>query len=252
MGLESAVRSTLRHSARHFPRVYNWRNQHNVLIQRLRGGVHDPDFAWLAEVTVERPLVVDVGANTGQTLQTVKALLPTARLVCIEPSALVLAALLRTAARYAEDVEVASFAVGDSFGSATISTPVAAGIIFTQFATMTEMDKSEVASMITEAGFPNVTPEDIAVRKSRCVVAPLDEIVDRCDVLKVDVEGFEDSVFAGARRLVQSCRPLLIIERPSSDLADYLEGLGYEPLPTASSVNTVRVHPTNMLGIVRS
>ena len=252
MGLDSAVRSALRHSARHLPQIYNWRNQHNVLIQRFRGGVHDQDFACLAEVTVERPLVVDVGANTGQTLQTVKTLLPTARLVCIEPSALVLAALIRTAARYKEDVEVASFAAGGSFGSATISTPVAAGIIFTQFATLTEMDKSEVASTITQAGFPNVTQADIEVRKSRCVVAPLDEIVDRCDVLKVDVEGFEDSVFAGARRLVQTCRPLLIIERPSSDLADYLEGLGYEPLPTASSVNTVQVHPTNMLGIVRN
>ena len=252
MGPESAVRSALRHSARHFPRVYNWRNRHNVLIQRFRGGVHDPDFAWLAEVTVDRPLVVDVGANTGQTLQTVKTLMPSARLLCIEPSAFVVAALIRTAARYKEDVEVASFAAGDAFGSATISTPVAAGIIFTQFATLTEVDKREVAATITEAGFPNITENDIEVRKSRCVVAPLDAIVDRCDVLKVDVEGFEDSVFAGARRLVQTYRPLLIIERPSSDLADYLEELGYEPLPTASSVNTVQVHPSNMLGIVRS
>jgi hypothetical protein len=39
----------------------------------------------------------------------------------------------------------------------------------------------------------------------------LDDVIDRCTLLKMDVEGFECNVLRGARRLVATCRPDMAI-----------------------------------------
>ncbi len=169
--------------------------------------------------------MIDVGANAGQTIQTVKTLLPQARVVSIEPSPLVLPTLIQLAKRY-NDVEIAAFAVGDSFGTAQICTPVANGIHFTQYATLAEVDRDALAVAITDGGFGSVTGEDVSIHKARCVIAPLDAMFSDCDVLKVDAEGYEDSVFRGAAQLVTRALPVLIVERPSSELSASLAELG--------------------------
>jgi len=41
---------------------------------------------------------------------------------------------------------------------------------------------------------------------------PLDEVIDRVDVVKIDVEGYEIEVVKGMRRIIAECRPILVIE----------------------------------------
>jgi len=43
-------------------------------------------------------------------------------------------------------------------------------------------------------------------------VAPLDELVDRADVIKIDTEGYEWRVLQGATRLIDAQKPALVIE----------------------------------------
>jgi FkbM family methyltransferase len=47
-------------------------------------------------------------------------------------------------------------------------------------------------------------------------VAPLDELVSRADVIKIDVEGYDWRVIQGARRLIEAQRPALIVEHHDS------------------------------------
>lgn len=244
-----AVRS-FRRAARHSPAVYNLRTRHNALVQRARGGVHDVDFEVLRNLDMDAPMVVDVGANTGQTLQTVKTIRPNSRMICIEPSALVLASLVTQSKKY-DGVEVATFAVGDEFGTARISTPVARGIYFTQYASLTNPDDVWFARLLTHAGFGPLRPEDVSFHQARCVIAPIDAVVDSCDVLKVDAEGYEDAVFRGATRLVMKSQPIVIVERPSHDLVAQLTSAGYQVLRSSGSVNTVFVHADNPRGLLR-
>ena len=88
MALARAIRARLVTAYRRTPPIYKWKNRHGWLFQRMRGGVHGADFQVLRSLDVASPLVIDVGANTGQTIQTVKTLLPQARGVSIEPRAL--------------------------------------------------------------------------------------------------------------------------------------------------------------------
>jgi FkbM family methyltransferase len=43
-------------------------------------------------------------------------------------------------------------------------------------------------------------------------VVPLDDVVDRADIVKIDVEGYEWRAVQGMSRLIDSCRPALVIE----------------------------------------
>jgi FkbM family methyltransferase len=70
-------------------------------------------------------------------------------------------------------------------------------------------------------------------------VVPLDEVVDRAGVIKVDVEGYEARVVQGARKLIERLKPTLVIEhhdfrhyrvRSYGEISSYLKGLGYVEL----------------------
>jgi FkbM family methyltransferase len=58
--------------------------------------------------------------------------------------------------------------------------------------------------------------------------------LDRADLIKIDVEGMELAVLAGARRTIQDCRPLLFVEHLKSDkraLLEWLRGARYRVYP---------------------
>ena len=69
------------------------------------------------------------------------------------------------------------------------------------------------------------------IRRAKSVVAPLDSMVSgRVDFLKIDVEGMEMSVLAGAAGLIGSWRPLIFIEianRNTPAFMAWLDGAGY-------------------------
>lgn len=80
-------------------------------------------------------------------------------------------------------------------------------------------------------GGVSVLPTDRA-RGLRVRLTPLDALrLTRCDLLKIDVEGFEPQVLRGARQTIARCRPLIYIEadRPENqqEIIDLLDGMGY-------------------------
>jgi len=54
-------------------------------------------------------------------------------------------------------------------------------------------------------GFYNVKPVKVKV-------VPLDEFVEEADVVKIDVEGFENEVVKGMSNLIINCKPYILIE----------------------------------------
>ncbi len=65
-------------------------------------------------------------------------------------------------------------------------------------------------------------------------ISTLDSLnLNRCDVLKIDVEGMESDVLAGGLRIIESCRPVIYFEHAVDDpvrlkrSVDLLSPLGY-------------------------
>jgi FkbM family methyltransferase len=67
--------------------------------------------------------------------------------------------------------------------------------------------------------------------------------LDRCDLIKMDIEGMEEAGLKGAADTIQRCKPILFIETIKSDgdaIKATLEGYGYKVMP--SGMNTLAVH----------
>ena len=75
----------------------------------------------------------------------------------------------------------------------------------------------------------------------------------RLDLLKVDVEGMEFDVLAGADATIRELHPVMLIEHIKVDgnqLLEVLRGWGYEVMP--AGVNVLAVHTTDpILGVLR-
>ena len=63
--------------------------------------------------------------------------------------------------------------------------------------------------------------------------------LDRCDLIKIDVEGMEEEVLEGAKNLIERHKPVLYVETVKSDaeaITKLLEGWNYKVLPHGMNI----------------
>lgn len=199
----------------------------NSLCLYVCGSFEPNEFAFLDRVLMPGMVFVDVGANDGYyTLFAARRVGPSGRVVAAEPSSRERAHLQRNLGRNGLDnVTVVPAAIGAAAGLADLH--LAHGVH---------------AGHNTLGSFAH----DDVVRASleRVPIEPLDAVIarlnlPRVDFVKIDVEGAEAGVIAGASTVLKSMRPLLLLEvndkalRAQGNCADSLigslrSGLGYE------------------------
>lgn len=172
----------------------------NSLCLYVCGSFEPNEFAFLDRVLKPGMVFVDVGANDGYyTLFAARRVGPSGRVVAAEPSSRERAHLQRNLGRNGLDnVTVVPAAIGADSGVADLH--LAHGVH---------------AGHNTLGSFAH---EDV-VRASleRVPIEPLDSVVarlglSRIDFVKIDVEGAEARVIAGASSVLTSMRPLLLLE----------------------------------------
>lgn len=154
--------------------------------------------------------VIDVGANTGVYSLIAAAANPNARIHAFEPTPSTYKSLIRNVALNGIEVRCQPYqiALSNSIGSANFDLP----------ADLT------MARMIGTA-----TPTSIEVP-----VSTLDTVVDitePIDLIKIDVEGFEDLVLEGATGILRQWKPAILFELlpggPAERIENLLGPLGY-------------------------
>jgi len=172
----------------------------NSLCLYVCGSFEPNEFAFLDRVLRPGMVFVDVGANDGYyTLFAARRVGPSGRVVAAEPSSRERAHLQRNLGRNGLDnVSVIPAAIGATSGLADLH--LAHGVH---------------AGHNTLGGFAH----DDVVRASleRVPIEPLDSVIarlglGRVDFLKIDVEGAEARVIAGASTILTTMRPLMLIE----------------------------------------
>ena len=128
------------------------------------------------------PVILDVGANAGQTASHCSRLLPTARVYSFEPSPTAYRAL-RAAVGGLQRVETFNVAMGEQAGTITLL----------------ENTVTELTSVLR----PDAAAWGEIVRETPVEVWTVDQFrdehnIDRIDVLKTDTQGFDLSVLRGA------------------------------------------------------
>lgn len=88
---------------------------------------------------------------------------------------------------------------------------------------------------------------DYAKPTSEVPMITLDSLnLSRVDLIKIDVEGMEEEVLAGAMETIKRCKPVLFIEVLKSDqnaIAKTLNALGYKFFP--HGINVVALHDSD-------
>jgi len=142
--------------------------------------------------------VLDVGANIGMTALALSRICPGGQVTAIEPLARNFEYLRRNVSESGQhNVKIFNFALGSSQGSVLM-----------------QGHPSNFASSFVADNYTIPTDDHFSERVS---VKRLDDIfselsLDRLDFMKVDVEGFELEVFAGAREILNLYQPIVFLE----------------------------------------
>ena len=140
--------------------------------------------------------VIDVGANKGQFAAFALATWPTAKLYCVEPLS---GPRARLASVTAGRAEILAFALGETNGS--IEMHVASRVDSSSILPLGERQKKVFAMEETSV-------LEVAIRRLDDAIAS-DSLTGPI-LLKIDVQGFERDVLAGAERVLSACDAVYI------------------------------------------
>jgi FkbM family methyltransferase len=163
------------------------------------GSEFEPDTVTILELLSDQDSrALDVGANIGLTALALSRLCPRGQVAAIEPVPRTFQYLHKNVADSGVDnVKVFNFALGSSEGSVL----------------MQGHPSNFACSFIADH---YIIPADDHF-SHRVPVKRLDDIfsdlsLDRVDLMKIDVEGFELEVFAGAKEVLHTYRPIVFLE----------------------------------------
>lgn len=174
----------------------------------------------LAAPTKEE-IIIDIGANCGDTLAIIKTANPTVQTICIEGDPTLFATLQANNSQFT-DTELVQQYLG-------------------------ETDCTEVVS-IEKAGFNNTlthstttpTHEQISIAKLDTLLSHHMTKADSICLIKIDTEGYDVRILFGSQHTLQTYQPILFFEynrlamqacnEPGKRLFPYLHQLGYQGL----------------------
>lgn len=178
----------------------------NPVIEReqMRGLFFEQEeLAWLADRLPRGQSIVDVGANTGNHTVFFAAIMQAKSVIPVEPLPRAAAAIRAVVAKNGlanVDLSFLGCAVGAEPGTMRPVPSVTAGLGATHFV----------------PDFSGDVP-----------VVPLDSLdLGRVDLIKIDAEGMEMQVLAGAARLIAAQHPLLYIEVVDEKVGEFMGWVG--------------------------
>lgn len=221
-------RRTLARSALvHFPRLFDFVNGPlRFRLQARFGRVAEPEFRALPQLTSKAdPLVVDVGANVGQSIYSILTVLPQAQVVSFEPNP-ALHDLLHRVIDPLPNARLEPEGLGSEPLSGTLFTPVYNRHAFSG---LSSFDREAARGWLSEDNLYWFDQKRLEIEEDTAEIRTLDEFNLAPDVVKVDVQGMEADVIEGGMETIRSCRPAIIAEtvRPGSRTVRLLEPLGY-------------------------
>jgi FkbM family methyltransferase len=187
---------------------------------------HDLDFSVLPRILPERPYIVDVGANKGQSIRSIKYGIPGARISSFEPNPEFKEELTHLQSEFT-DVEVHYIGLGKERSKVTFYTPVINGIRYAEETTMRleSLQEPWVVERFKQRGGQVSFDEFVAE------ILPGDDFDFKPDMIKIDVEGVESEVVFGFLSTIERHSPMLLIENGDwTRLHPIISAVGYRAM----------------------
>src|ERR1039458_991377 len=197
-------------------------------MRRLLGIVHETDFRALTSIPgwPAEGLCIDVGANQGQSIESILQVRPEARIISFEASPNLAQALT---IRYNRNPNISIVAKGlsDRAGTLTLFVPSYKGFVYDGLASF---DRAAAASWINGQRVFGFDPSKLNIAAVTCEVSTLDTQQVAPIFIKVDVQGYEYQVLSGGLDTMRMYEPVLMVESFRNDprTVQLVDTLGYE------------------------
>jgi len=193
------------------------------LPRRLRGRPHEDDFQLLQDLDLDGATILDVGANRGQAISSIRTAVTDPVVHAVEPNPW-LAAYLRKG----EDssVTVHEAALGDRPGAVTLHIPRYGNTLWD---TRASLSQDDAVAFLDAEYFWRFDRKRCSVEVAEVQVRTLDSLGVRPAFIKIDVEGFDRAVVSGGMETIAASLPVMLIERPHAETVTMLAAVGYRP-----------------------
>jgi FkbM family methyltransferase len=194
--------------------------------RRLLRIPHEADFHALRLIRQQFDgSFVDIGGNQGQSIESIRLIVPDARIVSFEPNP---ALNRRLAARYGGDhrITIRSLGLGAQAGTLTLHVPSYRGFVYDG---LSSLDREAARTWINQDTVFFFRPGSLTIETFDCPIETLD--AQHLDPLfiKIDVQGTEYDVVRGGLETIRRYEPVLLVEDYHSDprLVALMTELGY-------------------------
>lgn len=188
---------------------------------------HEEDFKALRLIP-DRPddLYLDVGANHGQSIASIRLFKPRTRIISFEPNPL-LALKLRKLYRRDQNLEVRDYGFAAQRSRFTLYTPSYGGFVYDGLASFDREKALNWLNLETVIGFDE---NKVNLMETPCYAEMLDNLNLNPTFIKMDIQGFEYEALKGGENTIATCRPILLIEEFSGNqrMAELLTRYDYE------------------------
>lgn len=199
------------------------------LHQWLTGETHEADFEVFRCLAEVDGLVLDVGASRGQSALSILGRTSRLRVCSIEPNRKHRWSLLLIRLLHPKRFSFRLVAAGDESSQSTLYVPGrrASGLSAQGSLDPAEFEKDYVHQRLAEAGFD--ASDKSGYRLMSVSVVPLDNFNLAPDLIKLDVEGFEQQALNGLENTLCKHYPALLVEINNPERwLPRLEKLGYD------------------------
>jgi FkbM family methyltransferase len=194
-------------------------------VRALTDTTTESDFDALKLIPgMDNGLAIDIGANRGDTIQAIKMRTTNTRVMAFEPNPLIFSRLNRIF-KNRKDVKLFNFGLGSKDEIAALNVPFYKDFMFDGLASF---DIAAALGWLRGRIF-FYNEKHLRLRQIDCCLTRLDRFEVNPTFIKIDVQGFEDRVLAGASETIHRCRPVVLIETPSGEVVRYMKKINYQP-----------------------
>jgi FkbM family methyltransferase len=231
------IRSLSKLALRRWPKLFAAAKRgYGNLTYRLRVP-HDPDFAFFRNFRGREGLLVDVGANTGQSARSVRIFNRSLEVLSFEPNRLLEPELQATRRLLGPGFDYRMVGLGRREQTITLYCPMAGDTPLTPWATADRaaLERNRVHIEREVGTTINVSSVPIEIRR-------FDDLGLHPLAVKIDVEGLELEVLQGMRETLQHDEPILMIECSANtpEVAALLSTFGYHTYEYNPRANTIQ------------
>lgn len=188
----------------------------------ISGRPHEQDFFLLKHLDGKPSVVLDVGANRGQSIRSLRLVLDRPSIHAFEPNTMLAAELRR---RYRDGgVTVHDFGLSSADGTASIFLPRYGHTVYDTRASLSE---ANALAFLRRESFLFFAPQRASVVRSSVALRRLDDLGLAPAIVKIDVEGLDDKVIQGGLETLRHHQPACLIESPQPESIALLKDLGY-------------------------